>query len=139
MNLQEIFDKVVLHLATQGRQCSDIVGTCYYRHPDDPTLSCAAGCLVPDNLLSLMQEGKGWLAQTPGARLAVLGKKDLFTKDELVFRLQSAHDNCRSGIGLQQKLNEIAVIFDLDKTVLNSLTFPEKWGVWGNAITSEGN
>lgn len=45
MNKQEIFDKVALHLLTQGRQATD--GTfCQYLTSDG--LKCAVGCLIPD-------------------------------------------------------------------------------------------
>jgi hypothetical protein len=45
---QEIFDKVVNHLKTQGGKAVDIEGNCLYRDPAGR--SCAAGCLIPDDI-----------------------------------------------------------------------------------------
>jgi hypothetical protein len=48
---QEIFDKVVDHLATQKKQSRALGnGKCAYRTEDG--LKCAAGCLIPDSAYS---------------------------------------------------------------------------------------
>ena len=46
MTAQEVFDKVVNHLRTQGKRAIDAEGYCVYRAPDG--CKCAAGCLIPD-------------------------------------------------------------------------------------------
>lgn len=47
MNAQEIFDKVVSHLLTQGCKSYDsLTETCRYRGPNDT--KCAIGCLITD-------------------------------------------------------------------------------------------
>lgn len=45
MTPQQVFDRVVEHLATQGR-ASRADSVCLYRGPGG--ISCAAGCLIPD-------------------------------------------------------------------------------------------
>lgn len=52
---QEIFDKVSRHLLTQGEQSvSEDGGKCRYRSPSG--LSCAVGCLLPDDVASTCDE-----------------------------------------------------------------------------------
>lgn len=48
MNLQEIFNKVVLHLNKQGVKSVNEDGRCMYRG-DNGTM-CAVGCLIHDNV-----------------------------------------------------------------------------------------
>lgn len=57
MTLQEMFDKAVTGIKTQGRLSQGPVnpgngkpGVCYYRHPDDAAVRCAVGHLIPDEL-----------------------------------------------------------------------------------------
>lgn len=48
MDNQKTFDMVVAHLRKQGEKCgedNDGNYACYYRHEG---MSCAAGCLIPD-------------------------------------------------------------------------------------------
>lgn len=56
---QEIFDKVVTHLRTQGEQASILKSdggySCRYRTEDG--LKCAVGCLIPDDDYSPSMEG----------------------------------------------------------------------------------
>lgn len=56
MTNQEIFDRVVRHLAKQGRPAAYDDGTCAYRMPDGE--ACAIGCLIPDENYSRRLEGK---------------------------------------------------------------------------------
>ena len=65
MTLQEMFDKSVTGIKTQGRLSQGPVnpgngkpGACYYRHPDDPTVRCAVGHLIPDELYDRKMEGR---------------------------------------------------------------------------------
>jgi hypothetical protein len=43
---QQIFDRVATHLLRQGKRSMDSRGDCLYRSPEG--LSCAVGCLIPD-------------------------------------------------------------------------------------------
>jgi len=48
MTLQEVFDKVVQHARTQGKQAITSRGQCRYRTPDG--LKCFIGALIPDEV-----------------------------------------------------------------------------------------
>lgn len=62
MNAQEIFDTVVRHLKTQGKQSRTSSGTCVYRkfEADGSVLKCAVGCLIPDDVYTPEMDGDGW-------------------------------------------------------------------------------
>lgn len=50
-NEQKVFDRVLNHLRTQGKASSNAAGDCLYRYSESntgKTLSCAIGCLIPD-------------------------------------------------------------------------------------------
>lgn len=47
MTAQEVFDKVVNHLYTQGRPAKEDGKSCRYRGPNGT--KCAVGCLIPDD------------------------------------------------------------------------------------------
>ena len=55
MTAQEVFDFVVNHLRTQGKQAVDRDGDCQYCTPDG--LKCAVGCLIPDDKYDPCIEG----------------------------------------------------------------------------------
>lgn len=56
MNKQEIFDTVVTHLFTHGKQATENHGEgCVYR--TEGGLKCAAGCLITDEFYSKNFEG----------------------------------------------------------------------------------
>lgn len=60
MTAQELFDKVATHLLTQNRASIDEkLDFCKYRlyRDNDPPLSCAVGCLIPDNQYDPEMEG----------------------------------------------------------------------------------
>ena len=49
---QEALDAMVFHVIKQGKRCA-LSSTCVYRHPDDDSLSCIVGSIMPDVLWSL--------------------------------------------------------------------------------------
>jgi len=51
MKPQQVFDKVITHLKTQGEAAFDeeTDGCCYRLIKNGKTLMCAAGCLIPDD------------------------------------------------------------------------------------------
>ena len=56
MTLQEIFDKVKVHLLAQGKPAVDwVTSQCRYRAPDG--LKCAVGCLITDEAYTPDIEG----------------------------------------------------------------------------------
>lgn len=56
MNNQETFDKIVTHLLKQNKQAKNSVGDCMYHTSDG--LSCAVGCLIPEELYDKLIEDK---------------------------------------------------------------------------------
>lgn len=56
MNKQEVFNKVVTHLRTQGVPAKRGCGDCAYRSADG--LMCAVGCLIPANMYDSNMEGQ---------------------------------------------------------------------------------
>jgi hypothetical protein len=58
---QEVFDKVAMHLLSQNERCGtkedDGVFQCKYRFNG---MSCAAGCLIPDEYYNELMENKNW-------------------------------------------------------------------------------
>jgi len=53
---QEIFDKAVTHLHTQGKRSVNEEGDCLYRNADG--LKCVAGIFIPDEKYHPEMEGK---------------------------------------------------------------------------------
>jgi hypothetical protein len=84
MNAQEIFDTVVTHLYTQGKQAGDGVGGCLYR--TDEGLKCAVGCLIPDDQYHPSMEG-----QTVESLQSLLPSY-LLPHKSLLINLQMLHD-----------------------------------------------
>lgn len=86
MQPQEIFDKVVDHLFTQGEPA---MGTntlsCLYRGENGQM--CAVGCLIPDDLYDVYMEGYG-----VGDLLDTYTLPDLVGNYTLLSRLQRLHD-----------------------------------------------
>lgn len=54
---QEVFDKVATHLLTQMKKATAQTGVCVYKAGE---LSCAAGCLIPDEEYDDVVENKNW-------------------------------------------------------------------------------
>jgi hypothetical protein len=52
---QEIFNRVITHLAGQERQSVGLDGECRYRSPEG--MSCAVGCLISDDDYEVEMEG----------------------------------------------------------------------------------
>ncbi len=90
MTNQEIFNKVLAHLRTQGRaSTSNTNMSCLYRGPDGD--KCAVGCLIPDDKYDPAMEGRraeDVLGEWPDA----LGFPATYYTLELLRYLQCAHD-----------------------------------------------
>lgn len=84
MNAQEIFDTVVTHLYTQGKQAVDGENGCRYRTASG--LKCAVGCLIPDDQYHPSMEG------TPVDLLGLLLPAYLCSHVNLLDALQTVHD-----------------------------------------------
>lgn len=113
---QEIFNKVVAHLLKQGRPARE-ENRCRYRTTDG--LSCAVGCLIPDELYSPSFEGKS--ARKVIRELYARGRADWYEHRDLLNELQWAHDeNCPLEDGsfdlnvLRTRLTQLAARFKLE-------------------------
>jgi hypothetical protein len=113
---QQTFDFVVTHLRKQNQPAVDpIGGNCMYRYE---SLSCAAGCLIPDELYTPDLEGTN---VTAGEMLRLMHK--LGYKNNLLLReMQRAHDKWTAGTpwgDIQSRaFHSIANNFELDKGCL---------------------
>lgn len=95
MTEQEIFDKVVTHLLTQGRQSlvdENLFGGCAYRGHDGT--KCAVGCLISDEAYVPALEGQGVYQDDVRAALAASGVDVVGSsrKFDLLCYLQDLHD-----------------------------------------------
>lgn len=90
MNKQQIFDKIVAGLASQGfKQSVDMSdgGMCVYRGPDG--LKCAVGWLIPDEEYSKGLEGYSVENNTVAKAAGLKGSAQW----EFTARIQEIHDN----------------------------------------------
>ena len=88
MTAQEIFDKVVAHLRSQGCKSQESAGgMCVYRGPNGT--KCAAGCLIEDKYYRRAFEGNTFehIILSSNALSAQFS-----THVELIQALQNAHD-----------------------------------------------
>ena len=93
MSLNEIFYKVEKHLLKQNEQAK-VRNMCKYR--TDSGLSCAVGCLIPDEIYSSKIEG-GDITDLPANILtSLIGlqyTEGWSEKLHLLEKLQAIHDN----------------------------------------------
>ena len=91
MNNQEIFNKVATHLLTQSDKALDEKGDCMYRGLNGT--SCAAGCLIPDELYEPEMENESILNLAndfPDVKAYLrMHRRDTL---RLIDRLQNVHD-----------------------------------------------
>lgn len=106
--LQEVFNKVAIHLLTQKKKSvSATDGTCHYR--GDGGLKCAAGILIPDDQYSSNMENKSWGS--------IICHK--FVEDKFANQIQCL-----------QNIHDVAPVSDWENDLVlfamkNGLTFPE--------------
>lgn len=123
MTLQEIYDAVVLHLATQGRPAMDEDGNCLYRGPGKT--KCAVGCLIPDEMYDPVMDSGGGKSITDLVLHKQYSLPEYFyvgEVEELLTDLQAAHDFWTMGgdTGLAEELNRIAGKYGLDNTAVRN-------------------
>jgi len=96
LSRQEIFDKVLDELRTQGSACVDMNRVCRYR--DWTGNKCAVGHLIPDGLYDKNIEGTSvnMPENFPSLLHTVLQNAgiDIWRDWKLLQRLQFAHDQC---------------------------------------------
>ncbi len=89
MTLQEIFDKVSLHLKTQKcRSVNKVTRYCLYRGMNGT--SCAVGCLIPDKDYHCSMEYKN--IRNIEVLQEILGEDQYSIKLHLLDKLQYLHD-----------------------------------------------
>lgn len=94
MTPQEIVDKVYFHLVDQGEP-SYASGLCRYRmvNPHNlKVLSCAIGCLIPDEIYDLKMEGRTVESLISCELLPQDLAQEFFDKRLLLLKLQKIHD-----------------------------------------------
>lgn len=112
MTNQQIFDKVVKHLLTQGEKSvvksATNANICKYRGPEG--LMCAIGALIPDEAYSPDWEGisVGGII-TPLRRAAAIGPE---TKSTFLLDLQKIHDHAEV-YQWSQELTNFAMMYGL--------------------------
>lgn len=121
MNSQEMFEKVYEHLFTQGERAVHM-GCCRYRI--DNGMTCAIGCLIPDDLYRPEMEGL-----TAGKILGMFPDLESTILDRhLANDLQGVHDcpTCwESSKQLHSELKAVADRYKLDiPTRLSEMKLP---------------
>lgn len=121
MNTQEVFDKVVKHLLTQGKKSDDKAMGCRYRHHG---LKCAVGALIKDKFYGFDLEGiplslLGENDANPVWEACVLsGVKNNSKNEFLLVECQRIHDSL-DPIQWEADLRDLAEKLQL--------IFPENW------------
>lgn len=119
MTMQEAFDYIVNHMATQKGRCIGAF-TCLYRSRDGAK-ACAIGCMVPDDVartldglsLSAVSDDSAWGA----------AKEYLPPLDRSFFqRMQSCHDGQHDAAALRGRLEKVAFDFGLDGSSVAGIT-----------------
>lgn len=115
---QEVFDKVAIHLLTQGQKSAILskeeggLDSCLYHSADG--LKCAVGCLIPDNLYIEDMEGRliqDLFVQFPSIMEEIGLDKE--THLGLLTSLQNIHDTCHE-LTWYVGLTQTAPAFDLN-------------------------
>lgn len=115
LNSQQIFDRVVQHLAQQKHAATNVQGMCLYRAPKGR--SCAVGCLIPNDQYESNFENTGVRALVGDGTLLFPN-----TNVELLVRLQEAHDLTNNANALCHILRNIASEFDLNDEKVDLIT-----------------
>lgn len=121
MTPQQIFDKVCIHLFTQGeRSIKD--EKCLYRGPKGR--SCAVGCLISDkDYRADMDEEDGGMTARRLVKVYTHLPIWFIENSELLSWLQSEHDENRTWVSsdtLRWHLKRVGQRHNLDVEVLNS-------------------
>lgn len=111
MNRQEIFDKAVAGLRSQGFEKSMDHGTCSYRADDGK--KCAIGWLIKDENYDSTIEGRG----ANSSEVIEMTRLDpVDEKDELFLaELQQMHDYSKSPENMRERLHMFAGWYNLNR------------------------
>jgi hypothetical protein len=83
---QQVFDTVTSHLLKQNKKSLDEEGMCVYRN--SAGLSCAAGCLITDEVYESDMENVNWNGIASGRTAYQVSKNHI----GLILDLQKLHD-----------------------------------------------
>lgn len=88
---QEVFETVINHLLTQGKQSALDNGLCLYRSPEG--LKCSVGCLITDEEYKQEMEISGGLRGLLDENILSIETKTLLTDHySMLIKLQNLHD-----------------------------------------------
>lgn len=132
-SFQAIFDASTRGIIAQGGPAHE-AGNCMYRQEtDDGVRKCALGQCIPDELYNEKIEGQGARGAVGMLELSISSVKLAFLE-----QLQSAHDGAAEDntgpdeevtehfwFDWKKKLEEVADIFNLDKSVLEEIPVTE--------------
>tara|TARA_R110002124_G_scaffold6031_3_gene37043 strand:- start:29 stop:376 length:348 start_codon:yes stop_codon:yes gene_type:complete len=114
MSVNKIFYNVQKHLLKQNKQARNEVGSCQYRN--DSGLSCAVGCLIPDQMYRSHAniEGSGVSDLPPDVLTPIIGVQYAKAREklDLLGGLQHIHDNDQPS-AWPEKLAKIKLEFDI--------------------------
>lgn len=108
---QELFDIVVAHLRKQGAKAMNPNGNCLYRTKDG--LSCAVGCLIPDNEYYSDLEYDNLPSIIQNRKLSTMLLEEFNEHSKLLVRLQEVHD-LNEVYEWEEKLQKVANEFKLN-------------------------
>jgi hypothetical protein len=127
LTAQQIFDQSTAFLLKQGVASRSLTDRkCYYRHPEDPALRCAVGCLIPDHLYNLEMDNHNGDNETDVNGLFERFPEEMnvaglsYDHIGLLSNLQSAHDYdlAHGTTAWIKRLKEIAKARGLSTAVL---------------------
>lgn len=120
LKAQDVFNIVVTHLFAQGKAARDSAGQCRYRTREG--LSCAVGCLIPDEVYRPEMEGapvKKIVREFYGFL-----PKDIAYHENLLRALQLVHDY--NGYGFENDKNVLSKLAHVAVTYrVNTKAFPQ--------------
>ena len=126
MKIQQAFDKMVSHLAQQGKQAYDNdTEKCLYRTKDD--LKCVVGCLLSEEAYAEIV-----LHDQTTARVNFILRRIPIVQQELALddnsnatsfygAMQHAHDSSRDKEHLIRELESIASLYELDPEKISTI------------------
>lgn len=137
MELQEMFDRVAIHMLTQNAK-SMLGSYCAYRGANG--LRCALGHLIPDSKYSTSFETLGLEAiERQGRGSALLDALGIVAKSkqfDLAVTLQNVHD-CYSPIEWRKRLQEVALDFGLSAEAVSEFEARRLAAVAENTVSSK--
>lgn len=114
---QEIFDKIVSHLRSQGERAVSAGGACYYRIGK---LKCAAGCLISDEDYRESFEGKSIQGLILHSAISPSLFEILSTHSGLIRALQFVHDQEENPHIWEVEFDRIAKAYGLKVSAWNT-------------------